>query len=159
MQNRNDVRSGLFLGARSGVVSYREPGRPRIATRLIRAARMVDELSPSDRLALLSALDPSELEAAMAGDGAQTAAAEGLIERRAQPRRDYFERARIIAGEGTVIFEGRLLEWSPEGRRIRLSALVEPPKVFQLIGEAMAAPRTLDLVWQDGQTIGARLRR
>ena len=152
-------RSGLYFGARSGAVSYREPGRPRVVSRLIRAARMVDDLSPEDRLALLSALERSELEAAIAGDGRQTAAAEGLIERRAQPRREYFERARIIAGEGSVIFEGRLLEWSPEGRRIRLSAAVEPPKVFQLFGEAMAAPRTLDLVWQNGQTIGARLRR
>lgn len=148
--------TGLFFGARSGVVSYREPGRPQVRSRLIRAAQIVDSLSREHREALLATLEPDELRAALEGNSIGVAAAEGLIDRRNQPRREFFERARMIAGEGAVEMECRVLEWSPQGRRLRMTAPVEPPRSFQLIGEGMAAPRAVEVIWQQRETVGVR---
>ena len=149
-------RIGLFFGARSGVVSYREPGRPQVRSRLIRAAQIVDSLPREHRAALLAILEPGELRAALEGEGRELAAAEGLIERRKQPRREFFEHARMIACEGSVEMECRVLEWSPQGRRLRLTAPVEPPRTFQLVGEGMAASRAVEVIWQQRETVGVR---
>lgn len=151
-------RNGLLFTPTTGAVAFREPGRPRIESRLLRVARLLGELSPDEQLAVLASVERRTLEAAVVGQGRDRAAIEGLIERRAQVRRRYSERARLLLDHGERALECRIVEWSAGGRRLSLENPALLPKIFQLVGEGMAAPVTAELIWRDDRRAGLRIR-